>query len=277
MPHASYLTGKRKETHFFLRPPLSALSATFPMQIFFFFTGHFPLERDDWLPCRLELHASGTTQMLLLGCWTILQAKAGPGSTLKDSRRSFKWVEMMCVRCRQSHVSPLTGCDGLTTLALIQGDTQPSNLLSAQFQWTMEFRARRYTTLLSALRLAARLMRLRLPTGEPNGVKTKVLLWTNNPSLPCHTERRWLLANTPALPLEVCSHKAQGFSKRVRRLRRRCLLRLLKCRWEYEVRIDGAFWTGMCCKSPKTLNDVQVDLLQWVPINLRLAWTPGRG
>lgn len=137
--------------------------------------------------------------------WTILnqraaKTKAGPGSTLKDSRRSFKWVEMMCVWCRQSHASPLTGCDGLTTLALIQGDTQPSNLLSAQFQWTMEFRARRYTTLLSALRLAARLMRLRLPTGEPNGVKTKVLLQTNNLSLHYHTERCWLLANTPALP-----------------------------------------------------------------------------
>lgn len=199
MPHASYLTGKRKEKHFILRPPLPALSVTFPMQIF---TGHFPLERDVWKPCWVELEASRTGPMLT---WTILnpcdeKTKAGPGSTLKDSRRSFKRVEMMCVWCRQSHGSPLTGCYGLTTLALIQGDTQPSNLLSAQFQWTMEFGARRYTTLLSALRLAARLMRLRLPTGEPNGVKTKVLLWTNNPSLHYHTERRWLLANIPALP-----------------------------------------------------------------------------
>lgn len=113
--------------------------------------------------------------------WTTLnqydaKTKAGPGSTFKDSRRSFKWVETMCICCRQSHASPLTGCNGLTTLALIQGDTQPPNLLSAQFQWTMEFRARRYTTLLTALRLAARLMRWRPPTGEPNGVKTKVLL-----------------------------------------------------------------------------------------------------
>lgn len=85
----------------------------------------------------------------------------------------------MCICCRQSRDSPLTGWNGLTTLELIQGDTQPSNLLSAQFQWTMEFRTRQYTTLLTALRLAARLMRGRLPTREPNGVKIKVLLWTN--------------------------------------------------------------------------------------------------
>lgn len=140
---------------------------------------------------------------MCLGCqpsWISVIRKAGLGSTLKAPRRSFKWVEMMCIRCRQSHASPLTGCNGLTTLALIQGDTQPSNLLSAQFQWTMEFRARQYTTLLTALRLAARLMRWRLPTGESNGVKIKVLLWTSNPSLHYHTERCWLLPNTPALP-----------------------------------------------------------------------------
>lgn len=31
------------------------------------------------------------------------------------------------------------------------------------------------------------------------------------------------------------------------------------------------FWTGIRCKSPQTLNDVQVDLLRLVTINLRLA------
>lgn len=155
--------------------------------------------------------------------WTVLnqcdeKTKAGPGSMLKDSRRSFKRVEMMWAWCRQSHGSPLTGCYGLTTLALIQRDTQPSNLLSAQFQWTMEFRASQYSTLSSTLRLAARLMRLRLPTGEPNGVKTKVLLWTNNPSVHYHTEMRWLLANTQTLPMKgiLYRHKV---SERVCRLR----------------------------------------------------------
>lgn len=167
-------------------------------------------------------HVGWSLTIQELDCWMLLgcelsrisgeKTKAGQGSTLKGLRRSFKWVEMMCVWCRRSHASPLTGCDGLTTLALIQGDTQPSNLLSAQFQWTMEFRARQYTTLLSALRLAARLMRLRLPTGEPNGVKTKVLLWTNNPSLHHHTERCWLPVTTPALPRK-CTYIGTRFLK----------------------------------------------------------------
>lgn len=170
------------------RPPLPTLSVTFPMQM----TRHFPLiHADVW---RLGL-GSGSW---INGCWC-------KGSQNKSRTRtkasSLKWVEMMCAWCRQSLLfCCCCCCYGLTTLALIQGDTQPSNLLSAQFQWTMEFRARRYTILLSALRLAARLMRLRLPTGEPNGVKTKVLLWTNNPSLHYHTQTRWLLANTSALP-----------------------------------------------------------------------------
>lgn len=48
----------------------------------------------------------------------------------------------------------LLGQEGLTTLALIQGDTQPSNLLSAQFRRTMEFSTHQYSSsLLSALRL----------------------------------------------------------------------------------------------------------------------------
>lgn len=116
--------------------------------------------------------------------------KPGAGSTLEGSRSCFKWVEIMCeVQTEPQLPSDCSCCCyGLTTLALIQGDTQPSNLLSAQFQWTMEFRACRYTILLSALRLAARLMRLRLPTREPNGVKTKVLLRTNNPWLHYHWE-----------------------------------------------------------------------------------------
>lgn len=38
---------------------------------------------------------------------------------------------------------------------------------------------RRYAALLSALRLAAGLMRLRLPTGKPNVVRTKAPLWTS--------------------------------------------------------------------------------------------------
>lgn len=87
--------------------------------------------------------------------------------------------QMMCICCRKSHAGPLTGWNGLTTLELIQGDTQPSNLLSFQFQRTMELRTRQYTPLLTAVRLAARLMRWRLPIREPNGVKIKVLLWTN--------------------------------------------------------------------------------------------------
>jgi len=46
----------------------------------------------------------------------------------------------------------LLGQEGLTTLALIQGDTQPSNLLSAQFRRTMEFSTHQYSTsLFSAL------------------------------------------------------------------------------------------------------------------------------
>lgn len=48
----------------------------------------------------------------------------------------------------------LLGQEGLTTLALIQGDTQPSNLLSAQFRRTMEYSTHQYSSsLLSALRL----------------------------------------------------------------------------------------------------------------------------
>lgn len=196
MPRASYLTGKRK------KHPQASSSCNVRDLSYANLYRTLPLwERcveamlgEDWSfknwTCAARFILNQTDE----------KRKAGPGSRLKDSRRSFNRVEMMCAWCRQSHASPLTGCYGLTTLALIQGDTQPSNLLSAQFQWTMEFRARRYTTLLSALRLAARLMRLRLPTGEPNGVKTKVLLWTNNPSLHYHTERRWLLANTPAPP-----------------------------------------------------------------------------
>lgn len=140
-----------------------------------------------------------------------------------------RWVKMMSVwSSRQIHGRPLTGCYGLTTLALIQGDTQPSNLLSAQFQWTMEFSPRRYTILVSALRLAARLMRLRLPTGEPNGVKTKVLLWTNNPSLHFHAERRWLLANTPALS-QKCIYASTMFLKRLFKSCKRLLKSQLKC------------------------------------------------
>lgn len=197
MPHASYLTGKRKETHLSLSPRPFLCKC---------FTGHFPLERYVWKPRWMDPDASRTGPMLLeLELSWISVKKKQKLDCDQGSRRSFKWLEMMCVLHRQSHASPLTGCDGLTTLALIQGDTQPSNLLSAQFQWTMEFRACRYTTLLSALRLAARLMRLRLPTGEPNGVKTKVLLWTNNPSLHYHTERHWLLSNTPALTRKCIS------------------------------------------------------------------------
>lgn len=99
--------------------------------------------------------------------------KSGLRSTSKDSGRRLKRVKMMRARCRPGPANPLTSCSRLTTLALIRGDTGPSNLLSAQFLGTMEFRAHRYAILLTALCLAAWLMRWRLPTGEPNGVKTE--------------------------------------------------------------------------------------------------------
>lgn len=101
---------------------------------------------------------------------------------------------------------------------------RPSNLLSAQFQRTMEFTARRYAALLSALRLAARLMRLRLPTGggETSGVKTKVLLLTNKASLHYQTVAHRL----PALTRKCVCHR---LPERLCRLPW-MLLRLLKCR-----------------------------------------------
>lgn len=66
----------------------------------------------------------------------------------KETRRSENDV---CARWTESR----PGCGGLTTLALIRGDTGPPNLLSAQFLGTMEFRAHRYAILLTALCLAA--------------------------------------------------------------------------------------------------------------------------
>lgn len=98
--------------------------------------------------------------------------------------------EMLKVQT-EPQLSSDCSCYGCTAPASIQGDTQASNLLSAQFQRTMEFRPCQYAILLSALRLAARLMRLRLPAGESNGVKTKVLLWINSSSLQHQTESHW--------------------------------------------------------------------------------------
>lgn len=213
------------------------------------------LWREVWKPCWVDL------LMRLIQQDLMRQQKAGPRSTLRGSRMRFKWVEMMCEGCRQSHGSPVTGCYELTILALIHGDTQPSNLLSAQFQWTMEFRACRYTVLLSALRLAARLMRLRLPTGEPNGVKTKVLLWKNNSSLHYCSDRCWLLVNTPALSRKYIYTCMMWNWKSEQTAVDVVCCRVLKCRLQFEERIDIAFWRGMHCKSLKTLNDVQVDLL----------------
>lgn len=51
---------------------------------------------------------------------------------------------------------PSWGKKGLTTPALIRGDTQASNLLSAQFRRTMEFRPHQYAALWRAPRLAQR-------------------------------------------------------------------------------------------------------------------------
>lgn len=104
------------------------------------------------------------------------QKKSGLRSTPKDSGRRLDRVKMMRARCSLGPANPLPGRGELTTLALIRGDTGPSNLLSAQFLGTMEFRAHRYTILLTALCLAAWLMRWRLPIGKPNGVKSEVLL-----------------------------------------------------------------------------------------------------
>lgn len=149
------------------------------------------------------------TGSVLLGCKlpqiTVMQKQKLSQDQHSGCQRvlnEWRWCAHVCVCDADRATVDLCCCNGLTALALIQGDTQPSNLLSAQFQWTMEFRARRYTILLSALRLAARLMRLRLPTGEPNGVKTKVLLWTTNPSQLYHTERLWLVANMLSLTRE---------------------------------------------------------------------------
>lgn len=99
MPHASYLTGKRKEMHFILRPPLPAFAWPFLCK---FSMRHFPLKRDVWKPWWVEPDASGAKatrgpRMLAILNQYDKHRKAGRGSTLKDSRRSFKWVEMMCI------------------------------------------------------------------------------------------------------------------------------------------------------------------------------------
>lgn len=156
----------------------------------------------------------------------------------------------------------LLGQEGLTTLALIQGDTQPSNLLSAQFRRTMEFSTHQYSSsLLSALRLVK-------PTDE---VESPKYLQKQDRHLQCLKT----LPKNLSFPL---------FEKIYRRGPSLCsvlqLSSILPCyyesRWakktgkphlqyhskELAIGMEEAFWAGMHCLSHKTLNDVQVHLLQ---------------
>lgn len=190
------------------------------------------------------------------------QKKPGLRSASKDSGRRPERAKMMRVRCRPSPANPSDWlrCGGLTTLALIRGDTGPSNLLSAQFLGTMEFRAHRYAILLTAPCLAAWLMRWRIPTGRAK--------WRQNQGAP--SGRAIPHSVGPSWGKKQKKNAAtppRGNPSKRRLSQTLPVFVIVKGRW--------CFPAGMQCKSPKTLNDVQVDLLQRVTINLRLPELQG--
>lgn len=122
-----------------------------------------------------------------VGCDERKKTKAGLGSTLEVRGRGFR----ARLRVGGSTAAAITvRLQRAYNPRIDPRRHRPSNLLSAQFQRTMEFTARRYAALLSALRLAARLMRLRLPTGGGRRVasKPRCCFWQTRPHC---TTRLW--------------------------------------------------------------------------------------